>query len=215
MKNDLIKMAEQGNIEGRVLSDFQMKKIFAFYNKKIKVPKIKNKTQILLCPVGLVGAGKTTVIKPISEELNLLRISTDAIRKILKEKNFNFARTAEIALGLVIKFLNKGHSVALDADCVAPTVQKYIKKFQKEYKVVPVWIHIKPKEDFIIKKLNNFNHTWLFDDGEHAISDYKRRKPLHKKYLKSIKFYSKFDTSKDNINEQIKKFTAKVKKDFY
>jgi len=213
MNKDILK-AEQEKIEGKNLSDLDLKKIEGLYNKKIIIPRKKNKVQILLCPAGLVGAGKTTVVRPISDKLNLLRISTDEIRKILISKKFNLLRTTEIASNLVVKYLKQGYGIALDADCVSPSVQRDIKKLQKEYNVIPIWIHINPKEKFILNRLKSYNHTWLFKDEKDAVDNYKRRKPLHKKYLGDIDFYSKFDTSKDNLNMQISEFVNKIEKDF-
>ena len=50
----------------------------------------KANQELILCPVGLVGAGKTTVLKPISKILNLVRVSSDEIRGILKQEGYNF-----------------------------------------------------------------------------------------------------------------------------
>lgn len=208
-----LQKAEQEKAKGKDLSDLQMKEIEGLYMESIEIPTTKNRTKILLCPVGLVGAGKTTVIEPICKELNLVRVSTDEIRKILQEKGFNFIRTVETALRIVKYFLGEGYSVAIDADCISPKAQDCIQKVQKEYNAVPIWIHIKPPEKFIINKLKNYDHDWLFRDADHAISDYKRRKPLHKEHLKDIDFYFKFDSSKDDLDEQINKFLDKIKRD--
>ncbi|MBU4480038.1 hypothetical protein KKG48_01160, partial [Patescibacteria group bacterium] len=62
---------EQRNIE----------EVEIIFKSQIKIPKNKPKKQIFFCPVGLVGAGKTTVTKPISKKLGLLRISSDELRK--------------------------------------------------------------------------------------------------------------------------------------
>ena len=55
----------------------------AEYEASLKIPRNKPKKQFFVLPVGLVGAGKTTVMKPLAEKLSLLRISGDEIRKIL------------------------------------------------------------------------------------------------------------------------------------
>ena len=197
--NNKLQKAEQEREEGKELSDAQMEKIMDLYINSIEIPEIKNESLVLLCPVGLVGAGKTTIITPICRKLNLVRISTDEIRKILQERGFNFVRTIELALKIIDHFLEKGKSVCIDADCISPRAQNYVKKTQREYNTLPVWIHINPPEEFIINKLRNYDHDWLFRDADHAISEYQRRKPLHEEHLQDIKFYFEFDSSKSNL----------------
>lgn len=214
-KKLILKSAIQESREGKNLPDSKMIEIVKKYTRQIIVPKIKPKKQFIICPIGLVGAGKTTVIKPISKKLNMVRISSDEIRKILKIQEFNYKRTAEIALKIVLKFLNRGYSIALDGDTVAPDKQKYFKNLERERKITIIWIHIKPPEKFIINKLKNYKHTWLFKNADQAIANYKRRKPLHQKYLSRIKFFYKFDPSRKDLNGQIKKFIKKLKTTFY
>ena len=48
----------------------EFKKILEEYRKNTVVYKQKPARQFFLCPVGLVGAGKTTVLKPIAERLS-------------------------------------------------------------------------------------------------------------------------------------------------
>jgi hypothetical protein len=64
-----------------------------------------------------------------------------------------------------------------------------------------VWIHINPPENFILNKLNNYNHTWLFKDADEAVATYYRRKPLHQDL--KLEFAYVFDTSKPDIQSQI------------
>ncbi len=67
------------------LPDDKMSAIRRLYTSFLKIPEKKPLKQILLCPVGLVGAGKTTVLKPMAEKLNLIRVSTDELREMLKK----------------------------------------------------------------------------------------------------------------------------------
>ena len=213
MKAELIKKANEESVEGKNLSDSDLVKIVKQYISFIDVPRKNIKQKLILCPVGLVGAGKTTVLKPISKILNLVRISSDEIRGILKQEGFNFIRTIEIAKIVTMKFINEGYNIALDGDSIAPEIQQQFNEIGRQRKLKVIWIHIKSPEKFIINKLKNYKHTWLFKDAEDAIGNYKRRKPLHKKYLGAIDFYYKFDTSKDDLNLQIEKFINKLKSD--
>ena len=123
------------------------------------------------------------------------------------------ALISKIAIFLIDKYSKKGYSICIDADCVSPDTKDYIKNLNKEVKLIDIWIHIKPPEEFIINKLKNYKHTWLFKDSTEAIDNYKRRKPLHKEFASKIDYFYKFDTSKKEIlNKEINKFVLMIKK---
>jgi adenylate kinase family enzyme len=180
------------------------------YLSLVEIPKNKNGRQFLLCPVGLVGAGKTTVLKPLSEKLNLVRISHDEIRKILKMEGFNFNKSKEIAVEMIKDFIKIGYSVSIDANCGSKETLEIIKKFENKYSLDIIWIHINPPEDFIVDKLKNFaiknpHLAWsLFKDGEDAVRNYFDYKEKFGDGTNlRINFLYTFDTSRPNIDEQI------------
>ncbi|HEY0908530.1 MAG TPA: AAA family ATPase [Candidatus Paceibacterota bacterium] len=173
------------------------------YEATVIAPAAKSSPQFLLCPVGLVGAGKTTVIKPLAERLSLVRISGDEIRMFLKENGCGYENMLPIAAMVAKKYLAQGHGIAIDSDCAGNTGQKLIADVQAKMGLKAVWIHINPPESFIISKLRNFKHTWLFKDGEEAVENYIRRKPLHTNL--TMPFVYTFDTSRDDIGKQIDK----------
>ncbi len=175
--------------------------IIEAYKPQIQIPESKPEKQFFLCPVGLVGAGKTTVLKPLSEKLNLVRISGDEIRKILKEHGYGYDLTWEIGQKIVTELVRQGYSIAHDTDCATPRTQEYLAKLAQEVVAKIIWIHINPPEEFIINKLKNFKHTWLFKNGGEAIENYLSRKPLHENL--SMPFAYTFDTSRGDLNEQI------------
>jgi len=185
---------------GQDLTAADFDKISQLYEKQLELPSVKSANQILLCPVGLVGSGKTTVVKPLSKALSLVRISTDEVRRILKENGFNYVRTREIAKNLIAKYLKQGFSVAIDADCIG-YVDGLINEVSQDPRIKVIWIHIKPPESFILNKLRNYKHTWLFKDADDAIHCYQERKPLHEHL--DMPFLYTFDTSRDDLNMQI------------
>ncbi len=214
MSYNLEKKARQESKEGNDLSDSQMKKIIHQCDNNLVVPKIKNKDQILLCPVGLVGSGKTTVTKKITKKLNLLRISTDEIRVVLKKKGFNLLRTVDIAIILTNKYIDKKLSLALDGDAITPEIQKHLAKLAKEKNLVPIWIHINTSEKVILSRMRKNILSKFFDNSEKAIFEYKRRKPLHEKYLSKINFFYTFNSSNNNIDKQINDFVKKLRVEY-
>jgi predicted kinase len=195
------------------LSDAGFKNIKNIFVHQVNIPKEKPAKQFLLCPVGLVGAGKSTVVIPLSEKLNLVRISHDEIRKILKEKGFNYDRSKEIAIEVISDFLKDGYSVAIDANCGSKETFNTIKKLEKENCLKVVWIHINPPEEFIVNKLKNFNHSWLFGGGDEAVAGYYKYKDKYGDGTDlGIPFLYTFDTSNSNIQEQIEEAYKSIRK---
>ncbi len=214
MDEKILESARQESMEGNTLSDSDFKHIIDEYKSTLDIPDRRLSPQILICPVGLVGAGKSTVLNPICKKLPLVRIATDEIRKLLQEKGFNFLRTREIAKFLFHEFLTDGHSVVADADCIDREVQEYVQVLKDEFSLLVVWIHINSPEEFIIQKLTHFKHTWLFRNAAHAIEVYHKRKPLHEAYLKDVRFYFTFDPSKNDIDKQVASFLENLHRDF-
>jgi len=169
------------------------------YNKEIIIPSAKPEHQFILCPVGLVGAGKTTVVKPLSEKLHLLRISGDDIRKILKEQEQNYDSVGKITEKLIEKYLDSGYSVCIDRDCVSPSARKSAEEAEKSG-IQVVWIHINPPESFILNKLSNLKPNWL-GTADDMVKNYYQRKPLHTHL--DFPFVYTFDTSKESLPQQI------------
>lgn len=176
-------------------------RIAGIYEKLLDIPSEKPIPQFYVVPVGLVGAGKTTVLSPLCKRLHLLRVSGDEIRKVIKDNNSNPDNTWAVGDFIVKKYAAQGYSIAHDTDGATIKTQESIAKQATEFDIKVVWIHINPPEDFILNKLKNYKHTWLFKDADEAIENYYRRKPLHEKL--QLDFAYVFDTSKSNIESQI------------
>jgi len=179
------------------------------YECELIIPSKKPGNQFILCPVGLVGAGKTTVVKLLSEKLPLVRISGDEIRKLLKENRFGYEKVQDIATVVAEKYLNQGYSICSDNDCVTEKTQKILGGLRDKYNLRLVWIHINPPEKFIINNLKNRKPNWL-GTAEQMIENYYARKPLHE-YL-DFPFVYTFDPSKPNLPEQIEQATQAIRK---
>lgn len=192
------------------LSENEQERISEQYEKSLEMPDDKPEKQMMICPVGVVGSGKTTVVKFLSKKLSLIRISTDEIRKLLKENGYGYDFAKDLAYGLADKYLGKGFSIAADGDCNSEKTQKKIKKLQEKYKIRVFWIYINPPEEFIIGKLKNYKHTWLFRDAEQAIENYKNSKAKHKNL--NFPFVYTFDTSRNDLDRQINEAIFVIKK---
>lgn len=173
------------------------------YRPNVIVPPVKPPRQFLLCPVGLIGAGKTTIVKPLAERLNLVRISTDEIRIIMKERGYNYSGVKNISYALVKEFLDQGYSVAIDGNCGTDETRKRVSEAIEKYNLKAIWIHINPPEEFIINKLKNYDHTWLFESGDEAVRSFLEYKKTHNYSKSDIPFIYTFDTSRPDIPQQL------------
>jgi len=188
-------------------------KIVSLYESKLEIPVEKPKHQYLLCPVGLVGAGKTTVVKPLSKKLSLVRLSNDEVRKIIYDltATVTLEEFTEIMTRFFKKYLQEGYSIALDGDCASTITQRLISERQKEFNLKVIWIYVNPPESFIINKLKGYQHTWLFKDGKEAINNYMGRKSVHENL--TMPFIYTFDTSASNLETQIEQAFNLIKKE--
>ena len=147
-------------------------KIKKEYQESLIMPNSKRAEQIFLCPVGLVGAGKTTVIKPLSERLGLVKVSTDEVRKLLKENGQGYESVKEIVALIIEELARSGYSIAFDMDCGNPIVKEQAEILSKELKIKIYWIHINPPEEFILEKLRHHPASWLASDPEVMVKNY-------------------------------------------
>lgn len=182
------------------------------YKASIKILDRKPAKQFLLCPVGTVGAGKTTIVKPLSEKLGLARVSTDEIRQVLKSGGYNFEKVRDISFEILKELIEEGYSVAVDANCGTPGGISKVKEASGKYHTIPVWIRINPPEEFIINKLKNYKHTWLFKDGEEAVANYFRYKEKYGDFSNlDLPYVYEFDTSRPDLNKQIEEAVGLIK----
>ncbi len=202
------KRARAESVEGRDLRDEEIGRIISAYEAKNPPPEIVPKRQWLLCTIGLVGSGKTTLLKRISGEMNLVRISNDDIRILLREGGYNFLRTIDIARRLTGKYLDEHRPIAFDGDSIIPENRKELQSMAEGRGIPLIFIHANPPEECIFERRRKaqYGPSDLFKNAEEAIADYYRRKPLHDRYLAEVVFNETFDTSRPDLSGQIDKF---------
>lgn len=180
-------------------------KIRRQYEKQLFVPPRDRipTTQFFLCPVGLVGAGKTTVVRPLSEKLGLVRISSDEVRKLLKDGHGQYDQLMEIVRPLAEELAEQGYSLAFDADCGNPKTKEFIIALAERVRAKVFWVHINPPEELILTKLKTYTHTWLFKDGDEAVQNYFRQKEKRQAEQTPFEFLAEVDTSRPDVDAQI------------
>jgi len=194
-----------------VLTNDHIEKVYLSYRDSLEYPDgCKNKPQFDICPIGLVGAGKSTVLRKICKNLPLVRISSDELRRLLIDEGLDPKIAPSLGARMNIELKHQGYSIAQDNDLAPFAVQKAVEKIDRELGITEFWIHINPPEEFIIHKLQNYKHDWLFEDANQAIANYFARKDLHARDV-TRKFDFVFDTSRDDLDEQVNQFVELAK----
>ena len=186
-------------------------KVRARYRERLVLPDTKPAKQFLLCPVGLVGAGKSTVIRPLAQKLGIPRVSTDAIREMLKSKGFNYNPARDLAYSIVEELVQAGHSVAVDSNCGSDDALQRLKSLQEKYPFKLIWLRVNPPESFILSKLKNYRHTWLFKDTSEALKSYFKYKERYGDFENlDVPYLYTFDTSRPNMKDQIEEACSRI-----
>jgi shikimate kinase len=177
------------------------------YLKNIVFPKNKPKKQLFFCPVGLIGAGKTSITRPISEKLSLVILSSDGLRKILKKDGYDFSLLKKIGFEIATTLASKGFSVSFDMDCGNPEVKKFVEELSEKLNARIIWVNINTPEEYILKGFvkDADYRSWLTDNPQGMIENYFAQK--EKRFKENTKFIFDyvFDASKD-IKKQIEDF---------
>lgn len=172
------------------------------YEQTLTIPDHTQSPQWMLMPVGLIGSGKTTVVKPLAEHFGLIRISTDEIRERLKRRGYTYEGAREISNALAQKYLGLGYSLAIDANTGSTFGLQHNEENKEAFPHVRyVYIHINPPEEFIVDKLRTREHSWLFRDSNHALESFFENKKNFT--LPDLPFVYTFDPSRDDLSDQL------------
>lgn len=180
------------------------------YKKSLEIPKFNPVRQFFFCPVGLVGSGKTTITKALSEKFWLIRISSDELRKNLKENGYDYSSVKEIGFKIAREFSRKGFSIAFDMDCGNPAVKNFVEALAKKLQCEIIWVHVDTPEDHVFLKFKKYPPSWLADSPETMIANYRAQKERRVKENTVFNYFFTFDTSQPNLNNQIDNCARKI-----
>ncbi|MDA1038555.1 MAG: AAA family ATPase [bacterium] len=196
--------------EGEELSDADFEKVLKEYEGQLEFPDNKPERVFFVAIVGLIGTGKTTIMKEISRRLGLLRICTDDIRWMLFDKGYNFERTRELAGKVAFKYADAGYSIGFDSDAAGAFVLKNIDNILLRVPGPIVWLHVTASEKLILERLHESNPDRRYK-GEIAVAHYQRRKALHENL--TMPFLYTFDTSRDDVGSQLDEAERLIRKE--
>jgi predicted kinase len=196
--------------DNRALDKLQLERLAAEYYDQLDFSHgEKTKPQFCLAMIGLVGAGKSTVLKQLCERLPLVRQSADEIREIMIAKGLP-TDDAPIVGGMVAERLKtEGYNVAHDNDFANPAIRAEFDERNLKLGVQTVWIRIAPPESFILHNLQNrrdYKESHVFSNADEAVSSYYKRKELHQMQavaLDALPYAYVFDPSREDLALQI------------
>lgn len=166
------------------------------------------KNYCMICPVGLIGSGKTTIIKKLARSFGLVRVSNDEMRAYLVKLGYNTDRASDVTVVVVRNLLKKKIGLAIDADCARKETIMNILSKERLFKVPLVWIKINVPEKIILERLSPDNKKRKYRGAE-AIANYHKRKELHKN-VKLPFIYTFENKNKDCLKTQMSKAKQKI-----
>lgn len=131
-----------------------LQKVIKKYSSGMKrIPSVTK--PIVYCPVGLVGAGKTSTIISLLEDEHYFIISGDRIRTTIYDKDYNFMNVVDQVIEeLADKAVKQRVDILLDFN--AGSRQTLVDKLRQQGYGIVVF-HIQPSENYILQKLNNLS----------------------------------------------------------
>lgn len=177
-----------------------------YINERVEKPTAKSK-KYLLTVVGHAGSGKSTIMKPLSEMLDLAYIRSDDIRWKLIGDGYSPKSTKGVGFEIMESLLEEGFGVALDADAIAN--HETLENLKKELEIPIITIHVDTDEKIILERLSNESGDRRFV-GPEALEFYKGRQNLYKDNLHKFNFLYTFDGN-GNLDSQLKEAVGVIK----
>lgn len=184
------------------------------YRKSLSIPSVKPPVQCLVCPVGLIGSGKTTVITPIAKQLNLVRVSNDEYRVLLKQNGHGYETIKSFMNTVRIDLIKEGYSLAIDANAGGQTSFNFITKTEKDFGAKVFWLRINTPDAYAEAGLRKRSSP-LVADNEDWIKNRENQKQRMQTLKHEFDFFCEFDISRDNLKEQIANCIQKLKAEIY
>lgn len=186
------------------------------YFSRIHIPINKDCKPFIICPVGRIKAGKTTLTTGLEDQLDISRISPDDVRILLRiENSFKSSEYRKIICPIMERIAGTGMPFIMDSNCASLWTRELLEKISEQYNIPLVWVHINPADEWIIEKLKHFNYEkgQLFTGPEDGIRRFKEHL-LNFPDISDISFDYTVDSSKSDYWEDIKKIGQDIYKKY-
>ena len=146
------------------------------YCSSLSIPNKNPDKQYIVCLVGQICSGKTTIATYLENELDLLRISTDDLRFLFKENGYGYEYVYESFDAIIRENVEAGYSLVLDANCGSEHRRGWLEELSSSKEIDLIWVHAHPPESFILDALKQRDKKWLHKTFEHAYENYIQQK---------------------------------------
>jgi predicted kinase len=166
--------------------------------------------KFFICPVGLLGSGKSTVLKQLESKLPFVRVSGDEIRELIYREDGDQRIAWQVGARVVQHYVELNLNIAHDTDCATPATIENVEHLAKEFGYKIYWVHITTPVKFIENKLRNYPHTYLFRNADEAIARLHEREETHKS-LPSLSFIHTVDVSSEGFHQEVDMLALKIR----
>jgi predicted kinase len=179
------------------------------YVNLVKPETAKQPPHFALCMIGLIGAGKSTVLRKLVKRIPMVIHSGDDIRRLTHQKGLPPLPSEDVAVigsHVIGKLVSQGYRVAYDNDFANTAIREKMMEFNRVRNIPIKWIRFAPPEEFILNNLQKREHAPLFESKQVAIDRYYERKAYHQSVaaeLDALPYVYIFDPSRPDIDRQV------------
>lgn len=198
------------------LPDNKVDQFIAEYYTRLKIPTALTCKPFIICPVGRIKSGKTTLTSTLEEQLGACRISLDTARIMLRiENNYHSSEYKKIIPTIVDRVITQKVPFIIDSSCASLWTRELVEKISEQYNIPLIWIHVNPTDEWIIEKLKHFKYekNQIFTGPKNAIRRFKEHL-LDFPDISDIPFEYAIDSSQEDYIENIKEIGLKIYKKY-
>ena len=128
------------------------------------------------------------------------------------EKGVTTEATQQVLHNVYQRLTKEGYSIARDADLARPQVRALIRSVNPNHEVKEFWVHVTAPERVILERLRHREPTRVHPNVKVVTELYRARKAMYESIpdLKDLRYFYTFDTSRDDLDQQVDEFVQKA-----
>ncbi len=130
----------------------------------LKFSKRKTKKPVMVAIVGLVGSGKSSVVKELAGKIGATIIEGDAIRICLRKSAERYENASKIGENATMKVIEKGGNVIFDSDFVNPEKRKRLAQVAKKTDAKVIFVRTYADYDIMAGRVISAKYQNKIDD---------------------------------------------------
>lgn len=137
------------------------------YTNQLEILEIvprRTKKPIIVGTVGLIGSGKTTIMKEMAPLIGAVMVSGDCIRILLRKEKEKYDNTRLIAENIAMEVINKGGNVIIDSDFIDQKKRVSLKEKAKKVGAKVIFVRTHADLDVMVGRIMDANYKDISDD---------------------------------------------------